>query len=147
MRTAKTLIRLGGCPSLCAQWVAKDLSFLHADSEDSDQTGRMPRLVWVFGGRIGHFVGFVMRRLIWAGAKKKSMLGIRSVCSKFSLCAFCVAKYQHLFQADSIDWTDWVDTQADLKLHWEHLWFYQFCRVPAHILVQDALFQFCNRIG
>ena len=27
------------------QWVAKDPSFLHADSEDSDQTGRMPRLI------------------------------------------------------------------------------------------------------
>ena len=27
--------------SLCAQWVAMDPSFLHADSEDSDQTGRM----------------------------------------------------------------------------------------------------------
>ena len=25
--------------------VAKDPSFLHADSEDSDQTGRMPRLI------------------------------------------------------------------------------------------------------
>ena len=24
---------------------------LHADSEDSDQTGRMPRLIWVFAGR------------------------------------------------------------------------------------------------
>ena len=35
----------------CAQWVAKDPSFLHADSEDSDQTGRMPRLIWVFAGR------------------------------------------------------------------------------------------------
>ena len=30
---------------MCPQSVAKDLSFLHADSEDSDQTGRMPRLV------------------------------------------------------------------------------------------------------
>ena len=27
--------------SLCAHWVAQDPSFLHADSEDSDQTGRM----------------------------------------------------------------------------------------------------------
>ena len=27
--------------SLCAQWVAKDPSFLHADSKDSDQTGQM----------------------------------------------------------------------------------------------------------
>ena len=43
----------------CAQWVAKDPSFLHADSEDSDQTGRMPRLIWVFAGRTCHFVGFV----------------------------------------------------------------------------------------
>ena len=32
--------------SLCAQWVAKDPRFLHADSEDSDQTGQMPRLIW-----------------------------------------------------------------------------------------------------
>ena len=31
--------------SLCAQWVAKNPSFLHADNEDSDQTGRMLRLI------------------------------------------------------------------------------------------------------
>ena len=37
--------------SLCTQWVAKDPSFLQADSEDSDQPGRMPRLIWVFAGR------------------------------------------------------------------------------------------------
>ena len=47
---AKTQISLGIRPdcsesSLCTQWVAKDPSFLHADSEDSDQTGRMPRLI------------------------------------------------------------------------------------------------------
>ena len=35
----------------CAQWVAKGPSFLHADSEDADQTGRMHRLIWVFAGR------------------------------------------------------------------------------------------------
>ena len=37
--------------SLCAQCGAKDPSFLHASSEDFDQTGRMPRLIWVFTGR------------------------------------------------------------------------------------------------
>ena len=52
--------------SLCAQWVAKDPSFLHADSDDSDQTGRMPRLIWVFAGRTCRFVGFVMRQLTLA---------------------------------------------------------------------------------
>ena len=56
VRPGKTQISLGIRPvcsefSLCAQWVAKDPSFLHADSEDSDQTGRMPRLIWVFGRR------------------------------------------------------------------------------------------------
>ena len=53
---AKTQISLGIRPvwsesSLCAQWAAKDPRFLHADSEDSDQTGRMSRLIWVFAGR------------------------------------------------------------------------------------------------
>ena len=45
------------------QLVPKDPSFLLADREDSDQTGRMPRLISVFAGRTCHFVGFVMRRL------------------------------------------------------------------------------------
>ena len=33
-------------------------------SEDSDQAGRMPRLIWVLAGRTCHFVGFFVRRLI-----------------------------------------------------------------------------------
>ena len=69
VRPGKTQISLGICPvwsesSLCTQWVAKDPSFLYVDNKDSDQTGRMPRLIWVFTGCICHFVGFVMRRLI-----------------------------------------------------------------------------------
>ena len=56
VRPATTQISLGIRPvwsesSLCIQWVAKDPSFLHADKEDSDQTGRMPRLIWVLAGR------------------------------------------------------------------------------------------------
>ena len=35
----------------CAQCVAKDPMLLHADSEDFDQTGRIPRLIRVFAGR------------------------------------------------------------------------------------------------
>ena len=38
---------------------------LNADSEDSDQTGRMVRLIWVFAGCTEHLVGFVIRRLIY----------------------------------------------------------------------------------
>ena len=53
VRPAKSKISLGICPVwseslLCAQRVAKDQSPLLADSEDS---GWMPRLIWVFAGR------------------------------------------------------------------------------------------------
>ena len=51
--TAKTQISLGIHPvwsesSLCTQWIVKDPRFLHAGSEDSDQTVKMPRLIRVF---------------------------------------------------------------------------------------------------
>ena len=46
MRTVKTdADDQSDLSSLCAQWIAKDPRFLHADSEDSDQTGQMPRLI------------------------------------------------------------------------------------------------------
>ena len=48
---------------LPAQWVAKDPSVLHADSEDSDQTGRMPRLIWVFAGHT-----LILLVLSWGGS-------------------------------------------------------------------------------
>ena len=65
---AKTQISLGIYPvwsesSLCAQFVAKDPSFLHADSNDSDQTGQMPRLIWVFAGRT-----VILLVLSWGGS-------------------------------------------------------------------------------
>ena len=55
VRPAKTQISLGirlvwSKSSLCAQRVVKDPRYLHADNEDSDQTGRLPRLIWVFAG-------------------------------------------------------------------------------------------------
>ena len=65
---AKTQISLGICPvwsesSLCTQWVAKDPSFLHANSEYwlhwVDAQADLS-LCWAHN----HFVGFVMSRLI-----------------------------------------------------------------------------------
>ena len=56
VRPVKTQISLDIRParsesSLWAQWVAKDPRLLQVDSEDSDLTGRVPRLIWVFAGR------------------------------------------------------------------------------------------------
>ena len=39
--------------------------FLHADNEDSDQTARMRRLIWVFVGRTCKKVRFLTFRLKW----------------------------------------------------------------------------------
>ena len=73
VRPAKTQIILGIRPvrsesSLYAWRKLGSLATHWAHSEDSDQTGWMPRLIWVFAGRTGYFVGFVMRRLLlyWA---------------------------------------------------------------------------------
>ena len=49
--------------SLWTQWVAKDPSFPHVDSKDSNQTGRILRLIWVFIGCTYHFAGFVVHWL------------------------------------------------------------------------------------
>ena len=70
VRPAKTQISLGVRPvwseySLSAWRKIGSLATHWAHSEDSDQTWRMPRLIWVFAGRTSHFVGVVMRRLIW----------------------------------------------------------------------------------
>ena len=67
MCPAKTQISLDVRPvysefSLPASRKLGSLATLQALSEVSDQTGRMPRLIWVFAGRTCHFVGFVMRR-------------------------------------------------------------------------------------
>ena len=56
VRTAKTQISLGIRPvwsesSLSAWRKFGTLAAQWAHNEDSDQTGRMPRLIWVFAGR------------------------------------------------------------------------------------------------
>ena len=71
VRPAKTQISLDIRPvwlesSLSAWTKHWSLAAHWAHSEDSDQTGRMPRLIWVFAGCTCYFVGFVMRRLIYS---------------------------------------------------------------------------------
>ena len=65
-------------------------------------------------------------------AKTLISLGIRPVWSEPSLCAQWVAKGSVLLQADSEDWSDWADDQADLSLRWAHMpfcfIFFSLCR-------------------
>ena len=85
VRPAKTQISLGIRPvwsesSLSAWRKLGSLATHWAHSEDSDQTGQMPRQIWVFTGRTCHFVGFDMRRLIYNDrAKHKIIKGFLAV--------------------------------------------------------------------
>ena len=69
--------------SLCAQWVAKDPRFFHGVREDTDQTGRTPRLICVFAGRTCHYVDFVVRRLNWWHLMRKTsgFVNLKRWCS------------------------------------------------------------------
>ena len=91
---AKTPISLGIRPvwsesSLCTQWVAKDPSFLHADSEDSDQTGRMPRLIRVFAGRTT-----TLLVLSWGGSFEEFKLKYWLTCIQSQ--GRCIQNYCHV---------------------------------------------------
>ena len=53
----------GSIKKACAQqWLRSVWASHWAHVEDFDQTGRTPRMIWVFAGRTHHFVGFVMLR-------------------------------------------------------------------------------------
>ena len=53
-------------------------------------------------------------------------LGIRPVWLESSLCAHWVAKDPRFLHADSENWSDWADAQADLSLRWAHIHFVGF---------------------
>ena len=79
---AKTQISLGMRPvwsesPLYAQWVAKDLWFLHVDSEDFDQTERTD-----------HFVGFVMAQIL--SDQSTLFAGRPKFCCAFAVNLDCV---------------------------------------------------------
>ena len=106
----------------CAlKWVVKDPRFLHADSEDSDQTGRMPRLIWVFTGRT-----VILLVLSWGGSFHKK--GYHSKHKKKWVCFtdeklilhvvlhFCgISKFNSLRKSPKIP--KWTTTECQYANH------------------------------
>ena len=81
-------------------------------------------------------------------AKTQISLGIRPVWSESSLCAQWVANDPSFLHADSEDWSDWTDAQANLSLRsdwsdaqanlslrWAHMPFRWFCHEAAQMHV------------
>ena len=82
--------------SLCPHWVVKDPRFLQANSEDSDQTGQMPRLIGVFTECTGHFLVLSC----WGSViltDKNTFLFLS--CILFP-SFFCVLQYNTFFQVN-----------------------------------------------
>ena len=59
-------------------------------------------------------------------AKTQISLAIRPVWSESSPCAQRVAKDPSFFHADSEDWSDWENAQAEQSLLWAHTHFVDF---------------------
>ena len=66
-------------------------------------------------------------------AKTQISLGICPVWSESLLCTQWVVKDLSFLHADSKDWSDCVDAQADLSLRWNHMPFCWFCHEAAQI--------------
>ena len=108
VRPAKTQISLAIRPvwsesSLSTRRKLSSLATHRAHSKDSDQTGRMPRLIWVFAGRTCHFVGFVMRRLIfriwlWPVVRLYLMVSTWSIVTTSSgpVCCFVTPRLKRI---------------------------------------------------
>ena len=104
VRTAKTKISLGIRPiwsesSLSTSRKLRSLATHWAHSEDSDQTGRMPRLIWVFAGRT-----VILLVLYWDGSY---FIPVLSVC--VCVCVFL----SHLMS--------WQDMELDCIDSWKLL--------------------------
>ena len=131
MRPAKTQISLDIRPvwseSSLSPWGKLESLATHwVHSEDSDQTGRMPKLIWVFAGCTCHFVGFVTTQLI---SYHLSSLWLHVVVTKksndtpsrqrnFIACCFDVMlQYFFPFTVWCNEWSQkWINTMQQYKL-------------------------------
>ena len=93
------------------------------------------------------------RRLIRLG-------GWSAQADQSSLCAPWLAKHPRLPHADSEDWSDWGDAQADLSLRWAHNHFVDFvmrrlncsdsspaCSLPVHCYTFISYLSVFIRVG
>ena len=91
----------------------------------TDQTGRMPRLIWDFARRTCHFVGFVMRWLIRIQAIK-----IATIYSAQEIWTATWQNQQSECPPSEDSWSGWSESSLGAQsLCW-------FCHVMAHISLE-----------
>ena len=58
-----------------------------------------------------------------------------------------VAKDPGFLHADSEEWSDWADAQADLSLRWAHMLFCWFCHEMAQIVTCNGKSDISNGVN
>ena len=152
VRPAKTQISLGIRPvwsesSLCAQWIVKVPSFLHADSEDS--LNPILFSLWCFLWE-SWFMCFSCIFFCLFEAPHDKTIKVAYAPSEDSdqpghppslIKAFAVHMKKawilsYPLNAQRRLWSDWEDAQADMSLRWAHMpfcWFYHEAAHFAHV--------------
>ena len=134
--------------SLSARRKLGSLTTHWAHSEDPDQTGHIPRLIWVFAGHTNHFVGFVMRWLIFRAQAEAHIIGHNTKCR---ICIF--STFQEKQKTEFLLW-EWFfcfktlnrHTEYDKKWHPSmHSMFYALCNPPIWWIF-SAVLAFCPNI-
>ena len=143
MRPANTQISLDIRPiwseSSLYACTCTNLEFLAthwAHSEDSDQTRRMPRLIWVFAGRTCHFVGFVTRGLIWFSTGL-----INQMVSALLDCSCWYLRYCHFLAYSENLWQKSIDFCGSDKINIKDTKLYLFFLCTNWL---DCLRRVCN---
>ena len=82
----------------------------------TDQSGRMPRLIWVSAGRTCHFVGFVMRRLecyCYICCSRSSVVYWHAL----ELFIYCLEMFQCIY-VSSLIWII-IHIREETYMHWK----------------------------
>ena len=87
----------------------------------------------------GIFLSLMTKPMEWhvCSAKTQISLSIPQVWSASWLCAQWVANDPSCHHADSEDWSDWADAQADLSLCWALMPYCWFCHDAAQLVYED----------
>ena len=145
VRPAKTQISLGISPvwsesSLSAWRKLGSLATHWVHSKDSDQTGRMPRLIWVFAGRT-----VILLFLTWGGSNVSfnNKLTTSTLCILLS-CDLCNFREYVLFSAFTK--APCFDTQnpAICNLAANVMWCHVMSRFAAYDMGLRCLSLFCS---
>ena len=112
-------------------------STLRANSESSGETA----LHGCAGTPAPSLFAYVIRNLSrlmtkptnWSVRPAKTKINLSAQSDQSSQCAQWVAEDPMFLHADSEDWSDRVDSQADLSLRWAQKSFCWFCHEAAHL--------------